>query len=76
MDDDVEQMSREVLVAEIKRLRDDIRRHRDSRKPGLTTERVRVRPSRSPCASVMHASKVQPQPRRAASIAAMSIFLI
>jgi hypothetical protein len=35
MDDDVEQMSREVLVAEVKRLRDGIRRHRDSTGHGL-----------------------------------------
>ena len=40
------------------------------------TERVWVRPWCSPCASEMHASKMQPQPRRAASIAAMSIFFI
>jgi hypothetical protein len=30
MDEDVEQMSREQLVAEVKRLRQGIRRHRDS----------------------------------------------
>jgi hypothetical protein len=30
MDEDLDQMSREQLVAEVKRLRDGIRRHRDS----------------------------------------------
>jgi hypothetical protein len=30
MDDDLDQMSREQLVAEVKRLRDGIREHRDS----------------------------------------------
>ena len=42
----------------------------------LRSERVRVRPSCPPCAFEMYASKMQPQPRRAASIAAMSIFFI
>jgi hypothetical protein len=31
MDEDVEQMSREQLVAEVKRLRQGIRQHRDSK---------------------------------------------
>ena len=35
MDEDIEQSSREELVAEIKRLREGIRTHRDSTKHGL-----------------------------------------
>ena len=35
MDEDVEQMSREQLVAEVKRLRQGIRQHRDSTGHGL-----------------------------------------
>ena len=46
----------------------------ENRRP--RTERVRLHTSCAPCASEMHASKMQPQPRRAASIAAMSIFFI
>src|SRR5947209_8425376 len=42
----------------------------------LRTERVRLRSSCAPCASEIHASKMRPQPRHAASIAAMSIFFI
>src|SRR6266850_5050903 len=43
---------------------------------GLRTERVGLRRHVALCGSQMHPSKMQPQPRRATSIAAMSIFFI